>query len=311
MRILKGSNAADFSVKASPSITVFAPAKLNLSLAVTGRRADGFHDLVSLVAPLDLGDALRLEPDPGASGDTLACTAPGVPVDASNLVLRAAAAWRAAGGAAPPVRFELRKRTPAGAGLGGGSSDAVAALRGLQQLAGRPLPEAALAAVTAGLGSDCPLFLAGAPVILRGRGERIEILDTVARTRLTGRTVLVCKPSFGVDTPWAYGRLAAGAPAAYRPAAEAEAALAAWRSGGVELAAILGNSFTPVVWGKFAALPALAARLLARCGLVLHLTGSGSAGFALPEPGQDLGPAQAEIRDAWGPDAFAVEARLG
>ncbi len=299
-------------MNASPSISVFAPAKLNLFLAVTGRRADGFHDLVSLVAPLDFGDTLRLAPLGAAGGaDALVCAAPGVPTDASNLVLKAAAAWRAAGGRAPWVRFELEKRTAAGAGMGGGSSDGVAALRGLQQLAEVALPEARLAELAAGLGSDCPLFLAGVPTIMRGRGERLEFLATAERARLTGRRVLVCRPGFGIDTPWAYGRLVAGAPGSYMPAAEAEARLAAWRAGEIELEALLANSFEPVAFGKFLALPALAARLRERCGLRLHLTGSGSACFALlPESGDEAG-ALAVVREAWGAAAFATVARLG
>ena len=303
-------------MNASPSISVFAPAKLNLFLAVTERRADGFHDLVSLVAPLDFGDTLKVTPlvADGAAcvADELVCAAPGVPTDASNLVLKAAATWRATGGRAPRVRFELEKRTPAGAGMGGGSSDGVAALRGLQQLADVALPEAKLAEIAAGLGSDCPLFLAGAPTIMRGRGERLEFLATAERARLTGRRVLVCRPGFGIDTPWAYGRLVAGAPGSYMPAAEAEARLAAWRAGEIELEALLANSFEPVAFGKFLALPALAARLRERCGLRLHLTGSGSACFALlPENGDTDGAALEVVREAWGAEAFAVVARLG
>ena len=76
------------------SARVFAPAKLNLFLAITGKRADGFHDLVSVVTPLAMGDVLTLQARPKATGDTLACRHPDVPVDASNLVLKAAAAYR-------------------------------------------------------------------------------------------------------------------------------------------------------------------------------------------------------------------------
>lgn len=309
MRSFERSTAAFFAVNASPSIAVFAPAKLNLYLAVTGRRADGFHNLVSLVAPLDFGDTVRLAPVAG-EGDELGCAAPEVPTDASNLVLKAAAAWRAAGGRAPWIRFELEKRTPAGAGMGGGSSDAVAALRGLQQLATTALPEATLAALAAQLGSDCPLFLAQAPTIMRGRGEELEFLTPAEQAGLRGRRVLVCRPSFGIETPWAYGRLVAGAPASYTPAAEAEARLAAWRTGRLPLEALLANSFESVAFGKYIAFPALAARLRERCGLTLHLTGSGSACFALlPE---NLAPelVREQVRAAWGAAAFAAVARL-
>jgi 4-diphosphocytidyl-2-C-methyl-D-erythritol kinase len=300
-------------VNASPSISVFAPAKLNLYLAVTGRRGDGFHDLVSLVAPLDFGDELRLQASAAndAGGDELECDAPGVPTDASNLVLKAAAAWRAAGGRAPRVRFTLVKRTPAGAGMGGGSSDAVAALRGLQALATAPLAEPAVAGLAAALGSDCPLFLAEAPTIMRGRGERLELLSAAERARLAGRRVVVCRPGFGIDTPWAYGRLAAGAPRTYTPEAEAETRLATWRTGHLGLETLPANSFEQVVFAKFAAFPVLAARLQERCGVALHLTGSGSACFALLPDGAAADPIVAEVRAAWGLEAFVVATRLG
>ncbi len=298
-------------MNASPSISVFAPAKLNLFLAVTGRRSDGFHNLVSLVAPLDFGDTVRLAPDPTAAGDSLVCTAPGVPTDASNLVLKAAAAWRSAGGQAPWMRFGLEKKTPAGAGMGGGSSDAVAALRGLQELAEVRVPLAAIAPIAAALGSDCPLFLVGGPTIIRGRGERLEVLSAGERSRLDGQRVLICRPGFGIDTPWAYGRLAAGAPHTYTPEEEAEGRLAAWRAGGLGLEELLANSFEAVAFAKFAALPVLAARLLERHGLRLHLTGSGSACFALLPEGVEAAGPLAEVREAWGAEALAVETWLG
>jgi 4-diphosphocytidyl-2-C-methyl-D-erythritol kinase len=278
-------------------------------LAVTGRRSDGFHDLVSLVATVNFGDTLRAEPATG-SADELVCDAPGLPTGPDNLVCRAAAAWRAAGGEAPPVRFILEKRTPAGAGMGGGSSDAVAALLCLQKLATTALPTHELAPVAASLGSDCPLFLAGGPVVIRGRGERIEPLPPVEAALLNDLRVLVCRPDFGIDTPWAYGRLAAGAPATYTPAAEAEARLAAWRSGRIHLEELLANSFEQVAFSKYLAFRALADRLRQRCGLQLHLTGSGSACFALLPKDCDAGPAIAQIREAWGQTSFAIETRL-
>ena len=120
------------------ALTIFAPAKLNLFLAITGRRADGFHDLVSVVAPVDVGDTLRVTGV--ADGKfALSCDDAAVPVDETNLVLKAARAFGRATGWTGGARFGLEKRIPVGAGLGGGSSDAVAALRGLNALAGEPL----------------------------------------------------------------------------------------------------------------------------------------------------------------------------
>ena len=207
--------------------TIAAPAKLNLFLAVTGRRADGFHDLVSVVATLDFGDTLRVEP---AASLELSCDDPAVPADESNLVLVAARAFAAASGWRGGARFVLQKRVPAGAGLGGGSSDAAAALVALNRMAGPSfaLPGARLAEVAASVGSDCPLFLDGGPQVMRGRGERLEALPARAAARLAGRRVLVFKPGFGISTPWAYGRLAAAVPGSYLASAEAEARLRNW-----------------------------------------------------------------------------------
>ena len=145
-----------------------APAKLNLTLHVTGRRADGYHLLDSLVAFADIGDRLRAEP---AARSTLAVTGPmaaDVPAGPENLVLRAAALMEA------PAALTLDKRLPAAAGLGGGSADAAAALRALHRLQGGALPDSA--AVTA-LGADVPVCLAGRACRMRGIGD---ILDPIA-----------------------------------------------------------------------------------------------------------------------------------
>ncbi len=117
-------------------VVVAAPAKINLFLAITGRRADGFHDLVSVVAPVEFGDTLRAEL---AESFSLTCSDPAVPVDETNLVLKASRAFAAASNWKGGAKFTLEKRIPMGAGLGGGSSDAVAALRVLNTLAGNPL----------------------------------------------------------------------------------------------------------------------------------------------------------------------------
>jgi 4-diphosphocytidyl-2-C-methyl-D-erythritol kinase len=295
------------------SFSIFAPAKLNLFLAVTGQRSDGFHDLVSVVAPLDFGDTLRIEP---SSGFSLACTDPEVPTDSTNLVLKAAAAFAEAS-AKPPAgltgaKFFLEKRIPMGAGLGGGSSDAVAALRLLNRRAGPggELSPDGLHRVAAQLGSDCPLFLHGGPVILRGRGERVTPLPAAVAARLRGRRVLVFKPAFGIPTPWAYRQLAA-APAEYRPAAAAEAQLAAWIDDtNAPLEDLLFNNMEGPVFAKYLALPVLLAQLRAKFGLAARMSGSGSACFAPVGKDTDVGPILTAIRDAWGPSAFAIEATL-
>lgn len=305
------SNAAETGFSPAVRLCLSSPAKLNLFLAVTGRRADGFHDLVSLAVPVAFGDELVTEllpgPDTQGGAFTLTCDDPAVPADGSNLILRAAVAFAEATGWRGRVAFHLTKRIPMGAGLGGGSSNATTALQALNTLAGHPLDRGALARVAAGIGSDCALFLQGGPVIMRGRGERVE--PVADRGRLVGREVLIFKPAFAIPTAWAYGRLAAGRQ--YLPAAEAEARLASW-AGSAERPAedLLLNTMEGPAFEKFPALPVLLERLRADFGLVARMSGSGSACFALLTPETPREKVAAVIREAWGGSVFIVATRI-
>ena len=294
-------------------VSVFSPAKINLSLAITGRRVDGFHDLVSVTAPLQFGDELTAETVESTTENaprfTLSCDVAEVPVDETNLVLKAARLFAATTGWGGAVKFSLVKRIPMGAGLGGGSSNAVAALRALNQLSGGRADEAALERMAAQLGSDCVLFLRGAPVVMRGRGERVEALPAAARARLSGHAVLVFKPSFGIATPWAYQRMVARG-GDYLPATEAEARLAAWLAGDAPAEEILFNNMEPAAFEKFIALPVLLAQLRRDFGLAPRMSGSGSACFALLRDDTPRDAVGAAIRAAWGPTATVVETRL-
>lgn len=290
-------------------VSFFSPAKINLFLAVTGRRPDGFHDLVSVVAPLDFGDTLEAKTKGQGAGNrfTLECDHPEVPVDGSNLVLKAAQAFAGLTGWKGGVDFKLTKRIPPGAGLGGGSSNAVAALRALNQLAGGLLDEGQLATGAATLGSDCALFLANAPAVMRGRGERIDLLPAAAR--LHGRRVLLFKPSFGVGTPWAYQRMITRG-TDYMPATEAEERLAAWTQGNAPAEELLRNNMEPAVFEKYLALPVLGEKLHHAFGVRVRMSGSGSACYALLGDDQVATPLVARIQGCWGEGAFVQEARL-
>jgi 4-diphosphocytidyl-2-C-methyl-D-erythritol kinase len=292
------------------SAVVFSPAKINLFLAVTGRRADGYHDLVSVVAPVEFGDTLRIEA--GAAGEfALECDDASVPTGEDNLVLRAARLFAEKTGWGGGAKFFLEKRIPMGAGLGGGSGNAVAALRGLNSLAGEPLGGAELAAMAARAGSDCALFLPGGPVVMRGRGERVEPLSADTAARLRGQRVLVFKPEFGISTPWAYAQLAADGEKNYLPATEAEARLAAWLGEAkAPVEALLFNSFERPAFLKFPALPVLLDALGAEFGLSTRLSGSGSACFALLPADAAVEAVKSRIHEAWGATAWMVETRI-
>lgn len=181
-------------------MTIDAPAKLNLSLRILGRRDDGFHELESLMVRLPgLADRLVVE---ACDEDAFHCDAPGVPVDGSNLVLRARDGYRELLGTSEPLSVRLEKRIPHGAGLGGGSSDAAAMLRAMQQLHGGAVAEDRLLELAAALGSDVPFFLGDPAMRVKGRGELLEVLGEGEVP--PPQPVLLLKPGFGVSTPDAY-----------------------------------------------------------------------------------------------------------
>lgn len=294
------------------SATLFSPAKVNLYLAVTGRRPDGYHDLVSVAVTLDFGDDLEVEARESAGRErfVLDCDDAAVPRGPENLVLRAAEAFAAAvpgwrGGA----RFRLAKRIPPGAGLGGGSSNAVAALRGLNRLAGTALPDEKLEQIAAALGSDCALFVRGGAVLMRGRGERVESLPPEAAQRLAGRRVVLFKPSFSVSTSWAYGRLAQRGGDYVRPA-EAERRVANWISGAAEAEALLANNLEASVGEKYLAIPLLLRAIESQARVPGRMSGSGSACFALVHGSDEVRAVVERVRDAWGEPAFVREASI-
>lgn len=279
-----------------------AHAKLNLSLAITGRRADGFHELVSLVAPLGLADTLAFDPGRPLG---LSCDDASLPTDGANLVLKAAAAYARHRPGAPTGHFHLTKKVPHGAGLGGGSSDAAAALRLLDQASGDPLGVEALEAIAAEVGSDCAFFVRGQAAVMRGRGERLEILPAAARSALVGRRVILVKPPFGIPTPEAYGLLAKTAK--YRPLAQAESELAGWIARPAADPSVLGNDLAAPVFAKYLALPVGLESFRRITGLNWQMTGSGSACFAFISGGFDHARLREDVRRAWGQGAWVEE----
>jgi 4-diphosphocytidyl-2-C-methyl-D-erythritol kinase len=159
----------------SDALRVAAPAKVNLYLHVVGRRDDGYHLLDSLAAFAAVGDELTFAP---ASDLSLVIDGPfavGLAVDDSNLVLRAGRALAADSGRTPAAAIRLTKRLPVASGIGGGSADAAATLRGLNRLWGIDVPEAQLAGIALGLGADVPVCLAGVPCFFGGIGEEITL----------------------------------------------------------------------------------------------------------------------------------------
>jgi len=213
------ASSVDNKDNAGSAIILRAPAKINLSLDVLGRRPDGYHALRSVMQAIELYDTLELYP---ADDLALDCDAPALAGD-TNLAWRAAALLRAETGHGDGARLVLRKRIPIDAGLGGGSSDAATALRGLNKLWGLGLTTERLAALGARLGSDVPFFFYAPTALATGRGETVAALPPPPRAH-----VVLYKPAIGVSTRHVFAALT---PALYGDGAGTEALLAVLRAG--------------------------------------------------------------------------------
>lgn len=267
-------------------------AKVNLMLRVGARRADGFHDIRTLFQSVALADVLRVSVRPGPLA--LQVRAPGVPADRTNLVWRAAEAlWRALdrGGEPRDVHLKLDKQIPPGAGLGGGSADAAAALVALNLLWDGRRTRRDLMRVAAGVGADVPFFLQGGTALGVGRGDEVYPVDDVSRLG-----IIVVKPSLTVSTADAYrwldeDRAAAVAEQAARPR-EVDVG---WPNGPL---ALVNELQAPVVRRH----PVIG-EVLAACQqegtLGAAMTGSGSAVFAVFSEAQTARAASRLRRPDW------------
>jgi 4-diphosphocytidyl-2-C-methyl-D-erythritol kinase len=246
-----------------------APAKVNFGLAVTGRRTDGYHKLVTLMAPLSLADTVRVEP---AASFSLACDDPALAND-DNLVLRAARGLQSLTGERRAARITLTKRIPVSAGLGGGSGDAAATLIALDALWGTSAPDAALLALARGLGADVPFALYGGAMVARGIG------DVLTPAPLPETWLVLVVPPLAIlrKTAALYGVLS---PCDFGDGAAIMRQLAGLRKGQPLDSALLDNAFLAPLERIAPAVAATRAAIEAR-GITAFLSGSGPTLYAL------------------------------
>jgi 4-diphosphocytidyl-2-C-methyl-D-erythritol kinase len=186
---------------------VRCPAKVNLYLRVVGRRPDGYHEVVTVMQPLTLTDALTVAL--AGEGISLTCDRLDLPQGEKNLVWRAARLFQEEAGLKQGVLLRLRKRIPIAAGLGGGSSDAAGALLALNELVGKPLSQERLHRLASRLGADVPFFLSRGPAVGRGTGTQLSAVT------LLPYWYLLVNPGVPLSTRWVYESLdLAGLPGA-------------------------------------------------------------------------------------------------
>ena len=259
------------------SLSVRAYAKINLSLDVFDKRADGFHSLASVMQTISLHDTIVLTPNTGPD-ITITCDgdhAEGVPTDSTNLVVRAARALLDAAHHDGGLVIRLNKRVPSQAGLGGGSSDAAATLLGTASVLGIDVGPKLLHSLAASLGSDVPFFLTGGTAVVRGRGENIKPIVDCPPLWLT-----IVKPPLSVSTAWAFAALdATFERRSNRGTVTLEAAIK--ESDARKVVACQSNDFEVPVFHAHPGLSWLRDELRMAGALASHLCGSGSAVYGV------------------------------
>jgi 4-diphosphocytidyl-2-C-methyl-D-erythritol kinase len=255
-----------------------SPGKVNLLLNILGRRPDGFHELETLLHPVNLCDRLTFER--GGRQVELTCNDARLPADGRNLVHRAATAFLQAAHLSEGVRIHLEKNIPLAAGLGGGSSNAATTLLALNELFGAPLAPAQLPELAATLGSDVPFFLQSRPALATGRGEAIQPVDFFPALR--GARLLLIHPGFGISTAWAYQNLARFPAALNGRPGRAQQLIALLRGDDLEAAGrAFYNSLEAPAFDKYPLLALYQEFLRSHGAAAALMSGSGSTTFAL------------------------------
>ena len=257
-----------------------SPCKVNLILNILGQRADGFHELETVMQPVKLFDEISLER--GGTGIQLTCNIPELPVDSKNLVYRAADEFFKLHNLRAGVRIHLQKNLPLAAGLGGGSGNAATTLLGMNELFGSPLPLKALDSIAATLGSDIPFFLYDQPALATGRGEKVRTLENFPA--LKGKAFFLVHPGFGISTPWSYQNLARFPKDQNGTPGRAEKLVAALQTNDWNaIRTNVYNSLEAPAFDKFPVLQLYQEFLRENGALVALMSGSGSTTFAIAE----------------------------
>ena len=252
---------------------VKAFAKLNLTLDILRRREDGYHDLQMVMQSIDLADELTITPAEGEGA--MSTTLSYLPSDGRNLAQMAAEAFRNAAGRGGQVDISIVKRIPVFAGMAGGSSDAAAVLRAMNELTGAGYTPAELAKIGEAVGSDVPYCVVGGTALAEGRGERLTPLPPLPPCH-----VVVCKPPFPISTPQLFSRVDVRK-IARRP--DTEGMLAALAAGDLTgVARRMYNVFEDVLESRRQAeINAIKAALIDCGALGAAMTGSGPTVFGL------------------------------
>ena len=249
-------------------LVLLAPAKVNLSLHVLGRRDDGYHDLAMLMVPLAFGDHVRIAlcDEPGL---VFGCEGVELPAGGENIAARAARCILDRAGYAGGVEIDIEKQIPVAAGLGGGSSDAATVLCGLNRLLDLGLGEPELMEIGVGLGADVPFFVRGQASWATGIGERLEVVGN-----LPFAWYVLANPGLAVSTAWVYGNLGLTTP-------RTPTKMPRFSGQIDEITGLLHNDLEPVTSARYPEVAELKRQMLDLGALGALMSGSGPTVFGL------------------------------
>jgi 4-diphosphocytidyl-2-C-methyl-D-erythritol kinase len=255
-----------------------SPCKVNLLLNILGKRADGFHELETVMQPVNLCDEMTFART--GSGVQLTCSHPELPTDSKNLVHRAATSFLAAANISDGVKIHLQKNLPLAGGIGGGSANAAVTFTALNELFGSPLTPEKRHELAAALGSDVPFFLYDQPALATGRGEKVQLLENFPALR--GKAFFLVHPGFGISTPWSYQNLARFPETLNGRAGRAAELISKLQADDLPAAAgTFYNSLETPAFDKFPVLELYKEFLLENGAEVALMSGSGSTTFAI------------------------------
>jgi len=278
------------------SITIKAPGKLNVYLRITGKRPDGYHEIESVFVPVTLYDTLNIAKM--KQGLKVSCAGRELPGGPENLVYRAAHGFFEETGIKDGARITLVKEIPISSGLGGGSSDAAATLKGLNALWDEPLTGKDLERLALSLGADVPFFLVQRPAIARGIGELLEPLRVFPLF-----WYVIVSPDLMVSTAWAYGEVR------LRLTQEGNKnILNIFDATALKIPDLLFNDLESVTLSKYPFLCSIKESLLALGALGALMTGSGPSIFGVFESAHKANKAGDTLKSTWSNyDVFVVK----
>ncbi len=287
--------------------TYFSPAKINLNLVIHEKIDTGYHLLSSIIVGLSFGDMIEINQING-SQDIIECNDQSVPIDHRNLISKAMLLLRERLDLKSHFLFKINKNIPCGAGYGGGSSNAITAVKAVLEITNLNIPKNELLDIASKIGSDCAFFLNPKPSIMGGTGEIIHPIEKVLKDQLIGLEVLLYKPEFSISTKFAYKRLTNNS---YKDQLFFKNLLNDF-SATNDYRKLIFNSFSKPILHKYISLNILLSELNSKM-IPSLISGSGSGCFSLLL-GKNNNNARVflkkKISDAFGPKAFIREAKI-